>query len=67
MQHRRADHRRQIEAKLAIHEQSLKSVRGSGGHGGHSRAVLLHHARKISEARSELARLDANDGAEGRA
>lgn len=67
MQHRKADHRRQTEAKLASHEQSLKSARGSGGQGGNSRAVLLHHARKISEARDELARLDADDGVVGQA
>ena len=61
MSHSIAERRRRIEAQLQDYERSLAEIRSSAGLGGNSRALQLQHARLISEARSELASLDAEE------
>ncbi|GJE02637.1 MULTISPECIES: hypothetical protein [Methylobacterium] len=57
MPHRIAERRRRVEAQLQDYERSLAEIRT--GRGASSRALQLHHARLISQARTELASLDA--------
>ena len=61
MSHSIAERRRRIEAQLEDYERSLAEIRSSAGLGGNSRALQLQHARLISEARTELASLDAEE------
>lgn len=61
MSHSIAERRRRIEAQLEDYERTLAEIRSSAGLGGNSRALQLQHARLISEARAELASLDAEE------
>ena len=61
MSHSIAERRRRIEAQLEDYERTLAEIRSSAGLGGNSRALQLQHARLISEARTELASLDAEE------
>ncbi|WP_407522927.1 hypothetical protein [Methylobacterium oryzisoli] len=58
MPHRIAERRRRVEAQLQDYERSLAEIRT--GRGANSRALQLQHARLISQARTELASLDAS-------
>ncbi|MFH6783091.1 MULTISPECIES: hypothetical protein [Methylobacterium] len=61
MLHTLAERRRRIEAQLQEHERVLAEIRSSAGLGANSRALQLQHARLISQARTELASLDAEE------
>ena len=59
MPHTIAERRRRVEAQIQDYERTLAEIRSSAGLGGNSRALQLQHARLISQARTELASLDA--------
>ncbi|SFV06694.1 hypothetical protein SAMN02799631_04427 [Methylobacterium sp. 174MFSha1.1] len=59
MPHTIAERRRRVEAQLQDYERILAEIRSSAGLGANSRALQLQHARLISDARLELASLDA--------
>ena len=61
MPHTLTERRRRLEAQLEDYERTLAEIRSSAGLGANSRALQLQHARLISQARTDLASLDAEE------